>query len=93
LHSYAQVANKHPDVILCVVEAAFDAAERADIRDMGLGQRVVHYGYVADQQLARLYRQCIAFVYPSLYEGFGIPPLICIAARRLSLVIHRASLE
>lgn len=36
----------------------------------------VHYvGYVSDQELVALYRHARVFVYPSLYEGFGIPPL------------------
>ena len=36
---------------------------------------VLFLGYVSDQRLVRLYQQASAFVYPSLYEGFGIPPL------------------
>lgn len=32
-------------------------------------------GYVSDEELATLYKNAALFVYPSLYEGFGIPPL------------------
>ncbi len=32
-------------------------------------------GFVPDNQLASLYKQAALFVYPSLYEGFGLPPL------------------
>lgn len=32
-------------------------------------------GYVTDQELARLYAGALALVYPSRYEGFGMPPL------------------
>lgn len=36
----------------------------------------VHFtGYVTDRQLAALYTCCIAFLFPSLYEGFGLPAL------------------
>ncbi len=41
----------------------------------GLEGRVVLTGYVADDDLAPLYSGARAFVYPSLYEGFGLPPL------------------
>lgn len=40
-----------------------------------LRNRVVLAGYVADEDLAPLYSGAIGFVYPSLYEGFGLPPL------------------
>lgn len=37
--------------------------------------RVILAGYVNDDELAALYSGALAFVYPSLYEGFGLPPL------------------
>jgi glycosyltransferase involved in cell wall biosynthesis len=37
--------------------------------------RVILAGYVADEDLAALYGGALAFVYPSLCEGFGLPPL------------------
>lgn len=37
--------------------------------------RIIVTGYVADEDLAALYSGATAFVYPSLYEGFGLPPL------------------
>ena len=39
------------------------------------GKNVEFLGYVDDAMLANLYQHARAFVYPSLYEGFGIPPL------------------
>ena len=40
---------------------------------------VKHVGYVSDQELAALYKHASCFVFPSLYEGFGIPPLEAMA--------------
>ncbi|HEX2093323.1 MAG TPA: glycosyltransferase family 1 protein [Longimicrobiaceae bacterium] len=37
--------------------------------------RVILAGFVPDEDLAALYGGALAFVYPSLYEGFGLPPL------------------
>ncbi len=45
------------------------------MEDPGLRDRVIFTGYVADEDLAALYGGGLAFVYPSLYEGFGLPPL------------------
>jgi len=42
--------------------------------------RVVLTGYVAHQELLALYASCAVFVYPSLYEGFGLPILEAMAA-------------
>lgn len=40
-----------------------------------LNERVIVTGYVADTDLAAIYSNALAFVYLSLYEGFGLPPL------------------
>jgi glycosyltransferase involved in cell wall biosynthesis len=51
----------------------------AEVRDAGLSERVVFTGYLPDDDLCALYSSCRAFVYPSLYEGFGLPPLEAMA--------------
>lgn len=43
--------------------------------DMSLPSSIKHVGYVSDDELAALYEQASCFIYPSLYEGFGLPPL------------------
>lgn len=43
------------------------------------GSRVRRLGYVSDADLRALYSSCKIFVYPSLYEGFGLPPLEAMA--------------
>lgn len=47
-----------------------EIAASAEIRD-----RIIVTGYVPDQDLAPLYSGAMMFVYPSFYEGFGLPPL------------------
>lgn len=41
---------------------------------------VKHLGYVTDSELRQLYGHAACFVYPSFYEGFGLPPLESMAA-------------
>lgn len=43
------------------------------IRKLGIEKNVCFLGYVSDKQLHWLYENCFAFVYPSLFEGFGLP--------------------
>jgi glycosyltransferase involved in cell wall biosynthesis len=45
-----------------------------------LHQQVRFLGFVPDATLAALYRLASVFVFPSLYEGFGLPPLEAMAA-------------
>lgn len=52
----------------------FSAAEAEQIRTLGLQDSIKQISG-DDRLLSMLYRQASAFVYPSLYEGFGIPPL------------------
>ncbi len=40
-----------------------------------LKNKIITTGYVADEDLAALYSGALMFVYPSFYEGFGLPPL------------------
>ena len=51
-------------------ESLFDQVSRA-----GMGERVAFPGYIPDQELPALLSAATAFVFPSLYEGFGIPVL------------------
>src|SRR5690606_16111359 len=45
-----------------------------------LHRHVRFFGFVSDEMLAVLYRLATVFVFPSLYEGFGLPPLEAMAA-------------
>ena len=49
------------------------------VNTLGLSHSVIFPGYVADEQLISLYEKCLFYVFPSLYEGFGLPPLEAIA--------------
>jgi len=53
---------------------------------------VVFTGYVTDDELAGLYKNAKLFVFPSLYEGFGIPPLEAMACNCPTIVSNAASI-
>lgn len=47
-----------------------------EVANFGIAkERIIITGYVADEDLAPLYSGALVFIYPSLYEGFGLPPL------------------
>ena len=54
--------------------AYFSQAELSTFAELGIADRIVHIS-ADDTQMASLYRHALCFIYPSLYEGFGIPIL------------------
>ena len=56
------------------------ATLRRAVHRLKLHKHVRFFGFVPDQTLAALYRLAAVFVFPSLYEGFGLPPLEAMAS-------------
>ncbi len=48
---------------------------RQKIEELGIGERIIFCDYVNDEELVILYNLAEAFIYPSFYEGFGLPVL------------------
>lgn len=80
------------DVWLVVAGAKGKPMIFKDVELNDLPRRVILTGFVADELLPRLYAGALAFVYPSLYEGFGLPPLEAMACGTPVLTSNVASL-
>jgi glycosyltransferase involved in cell wall biosynthesis len=70
------------DVKLLIIgdEISKYATLRRAVHRYKLHKHVRFFGFVPDQTLAVLYRLAALFVFPSLYEGFGLPPLEAMAS-------------
>lgn len=62
------------------------------ILESGVEERIVVTGYVPDEDLAPLYANAVAFVFPSFYEGFGLPVLEAMQCGAPVIVSDRGSL-
>lgn len=71
------------------------------VDELDLGKKVIFTGYVGEKDLPALYSGAKAFVFPSIYEGFGLPPLeamacgapvICSSTSSLSEVVGQAGI-
>ncbi|MGC8874335.1 MAG: glycosyltransferase family 4 protein [Chloroflexia bacterium] len=62
------------------------------IQELGLGRRVVLPGFVPAEELPLWYNAASALVYPSRYEGFGLPPLEAMACGTPVVVSSASSL-
>jgi glycosyltransferase involved in cell wall biosynthesis len=76
LEAYASISELHRSFdLIAFGGGAFRGRERRLIRTYGLDETQIRHMGGDDAILSALYRQASLFVYPSLYEGFGIPPL------------------
>ncbi len=64
----------------------------AKVEELGLAGEVIFPGFVADEDLPALYNLAELFVFPSLYEGFGLPPLEAMACGTPVVTSDRPSL-
>ena len=92
LFAFAKAVSVQPEVMLCVVGSPFDEAEIKLIKELDLSDRIQHFRYASDTHLAKLYRCSIALIYPSLYEGFGIPPLEAMSCGTVVVASNSSSL-
>ena len=71
--------SKRKDIKLLVVGSSWTADEKRQLEALKVQDRVCLLQGVDDEMLCRLYNRAEAFIYPSLYEGFGIPLLEAMA--------------
>jgi glycosyltransferase involved in cell wall biosynthesis len=69
----------------------FSKFERQRLEEIGMTERVQHLSG-SDGILNLLYRSATALIYPSLYEGFGVPPLEAMRSRCPAVVSDRGSI-
>lgn len=87
-----RTSTEKPHLVICggrgwLDSDVFKRVEELHIRDM------IHFtGYVDDDDLPALYSSALVFVYPSLYEGFGLPPLEAMACGTPVITSNSSSL-
>lgn len=60
--------------------------------ELGISDRVIHMGYVGDRSLGNWYRHARGFVFPSMFEGFGMPPVEALGFGIPVLTTNRAAI-
>lgn len=88
----AKYAKNHPDQIFAVSGKAISGLVPKELEQLKTLKNVVLVGYVSDEEVKALMKNCKAFVFPSYYEGFGIPPLEALSVGAKIIVAQAASL-
>lgn len=72
IKAFKKFSENHPEYILNLV-----GIQQKDLRQIGFKtknwENIKFHGFIDNHSLLELYQTCVALVYPSLYEGFGIP--------------------
>lgn len=68
------LSKEYPDLHVVCTGRNFKPEELIQIKKLSLDKKIHHY-FVTDSQLSFLYQNAECFVFPSLYEGFGMPIL------------------
>jgi len=86
IRAFEKLVETHPSLshhlVIVGKETWHAAAIRAAARKSKVAQRIHFTGFVSDEDLLRLYGACDLFVYPSFYEGFGLPIVEAMACGR-----------
>ena len=76
LSAFAEISQeKDWDLVLCGQTDFFYKRLKNYAQKLNIADRVHFLGYVPDENLPSLYKNCLAYVFPSRYEGFGLPAL------------------
>lgn len=88
----ASYAQSHPQELFAVSGKAISGLVPAELQILHKLPNVTLLGYVTDGQVKALMESCKAFVFPSYYEGFGIPPLEALSCGARIIISTSASL-
>lgn len=97
LEAFGELCAQRKDIEVNLVLAGNAPAEeisklKAYAKQLGIANRLLLPGFIPDQDLSALYSGTLAFVFPSLAEGFGLPPLEAMQCGTPVICSNRTSL-
>ncbi|MGH9464702.1 MAG: glycosyltransferase family 4 protein [Thermoanaerobaculia bacterium] len=96
VQAYAQAVERHgfdADLVCVGGRDGADAKVQQRAAQLGLGERVKLLGHVEQRALPALYQGATLFLYPTLYEGFGLPVVEAMASGVAVITSHNSALR
>ena len=95
INAWAHMRLRIPSLPALVLAGALQgdyAKLKKEAEKRGIGEKVFFPGFIREDALPAVYSAATMFVFPSLYEGFGLPPLEAMACGTPCVVSHSSSL-
>jgi len=96
IKAFAKLVRAYPqfkhNLVLVGKETWFADRVREAAKESGVGDRIQFFGFVSDGDLLQFYNACDVFVFPSFYEGFGLPALEAMACGRAVICSNTSAL-
>lgn len=93
LNAFSEIVNKfNSEFVIVGKDSNYILKLKELVKKLHIEKQVKFIGYVPDEDLPTLYNKSKAFVYPTLYEGFGLPILEAMACETVVLTANNSSL-
>jgi glycosyltransferase involved in cell wall biosynthesis len=96
IRAFARLVSAYPqfkhNLVLAGKSTWFADRVHEAARESGVADRIQFIGFVSDPDLLHLYNACDLFVFPSFYEGFGLPALEAMACGRAVVCSNTSAL-
>ena len=87
-----EYAKKHSDQFFAISGKAIGGMHTNELSELAGLENIIFLGYVSDSEVKSLMKKFRAFIFPSYYEGFGIPPLEALSTGAKIIIAKSASL-
>jgi glycosyltransferase involved in cell wall biosynthesis len=92
IEAYSELIDQKRPLVIAGGKGWLESDLDQRIKQCGIKDRVKFLGYVSDEELSVLYSSCFAFIYPSYYEGFGLPVLEAMSCGAAVITSNTSSL-
>ncbi len=92
LKAFGQTYSHNLKLVLAGKRGSGGVRLKKIAEELGMGETVLFPGFIEEEDLPKIYAGAVFLIYPSLYEGFGFPPLEAMACGTPAIISNSSSL-